>query len=227
MTRDDFLSHLWMLEITGIVFATLLLFFVEQAIYRRIYPRLVVSQRMWDDALFYAIHRPLQLYLLFSGGMLIAALLFPALGTFIAMCHNIGALALFLWSLVRCVKQLERNYVMPKKLGRYDLTTMSGIIQILKVFVFVVAILALLQLMGVPLSGVIAFGGIGGIAVGFAAKDLLANFFGGLMIFLDRPFKIGDWIRSPDRNIEGTVEHIGWRVTRIRTNSKRALYQKF
>ena len=63
-----------------------------------------------------------------------------------------------------------------------------------------------------------------GIAVGFAAKDLLANFFGGLMVYLDRPFAIGDWIRSPDREIEGTVEEIGWRVTCIRTFDKRPIY---
>ncbi len=44
------------------------------------------------------------------------------------------------------------------------------------------------------------------------------------MIFLDRPFSVGDWIRSPDRNIEGTVEEIGWRLTRIRTFDKRPLY---
>ena len=78
--------------------------------------------------------------------------------------------------------------------------------------------------MGYSVSGVMAFGGIGGIAVGFAAKDLLANFFGGLMIYLDRPFVIGDWIRSPDQDIEGTVEYIGWRQTRIRTFDKRPLY---
>ena len=62
------------------------------------------------------------------------------------------------------------------------------------------------------------------IAIGFAAKDLLSNFFGGLFIYLDRPFAVGDWIRSPDREIEGTVEQIGWRVTRIRTFDKRPLY---
>jgi MscS family membrane protein len=60
--------------------------------------------------------------------------------------------------------------------------------------------------------------------VGFAARDLLANFFGGLMIYMDRPFSVGDWVRSPDRNIEGTVEEIGWRLTRIRTFDKRPLY---
>ena len=47
---------------------------------------------------------------------------------------------------------------------------------------------------------------------------------GGLMVYWDRPFAVGDWIRSPDRNIEGTVEKIGWRLTRIRTFDKRPLY---
>ena len=70
----------------------------------------------------------------------------------------------------------------------------------------------------------LAFGGIGGVAVGFAAKDMLANFFGGLMIYLDRPFRKGDWIRSPDRDLEGTVESIGWRQTAIRNFRKNIIY---
>jgi MscS family membrane protein len=84
--------------------------------------------------------------------------------------------------------------------------------------------LVVLQSLGYSVSGVLAFGGIGGIAVGFAAKDLLANFFGGLMIYMDRPFKVGDWVRSPDKDIEGVVEDIGWRLTRIMTFDKRPLY---
>ena len=96
--------------------------------------------------------------------------------------------------------------------------------KLLRLSVIITASLVALQTMGYSISGVLAFGGIGGIAIGFAAKDLLANFFGGLMIYLDRPFTIGDWVRSPDREIEGTVEHIGWRQTRIRTFDKRPLY---
>ena len=82
----------------------------------------------------------------------------------------------------------------------------------------------LLQAFGFSISGVLALGGVGGIAIGFAARSLLANFFGALMIFLDRPFSVGDWIRSPDRDLEGTVESIGWRVTQIRTFDQRPLY---
>jgi len=44
------------------------------------------------------------------------------------------------------------------------------------------------------------------------------------MIYLDRPFSVGDWVRSPDKEIEGVVEDIGWRLTRIRTFDKRPLY---
>ena len=105
-----------------------------------------------------------------------------------------------------------------------DVTTANALGKLLRVSVFITAGLSVLQTLGVSISGVLAFGGIGGIAVGFAARDLLANVFGGLMIYMDRPFAVGDWVRSPDRNIEGTVEQIGWRLTQIRTFDQRPLY---
>jgi MscS family membrane protein len=105
-----------------------------------------------------------------------------------------------------------------------DPTTASAISKLVKGSVLITATLMVLQNLGYSISGVLAFGGVGGIAIGFAAKDLLANFFGGLMIYLDRPFNVGDWIRSPDKDIEGTVEKIGWRLTTVRTFEKRPLY---
>lgn len=81
-----------------------------------------------------------------------------------------------------------------------------------------------MQMLEVDTKPLIAFGSVGAAGIAFASKDLLGNFFGGLMIYLDRPFSIGDWVRSPDKNIEGTVEYIGWRTTRIRTFDKRPLY---
>jgi MscS family membrane protein len=105
-----------------------------------------------------------------------------------------------------------------------DATTVRAVGKLLRAAVIITALLVAMQLFGYSISGLLAFGGIGGIAVGFAAKDLLANFFGGLMIYLDRPFSVGDWVRSPDKEIEGTVEDIGWRLTRIRTFDQRPLY---
>ena len=69
--------------------------------------------------------------------------------------------------------------------------------------------LVVLQTMGINIAGLLAFGGVGGIAVGMAARDMIANFFGGLTVYLDQPFKVGDWIRSSEKEIEGTVEDIG------------------
>lgn len=129
----------------------------------------------------------------------------------------------FTWFFLRCIKKFETQYSSNTRLSRNP-TTAQGIAQLLKVVVFALTGLAILQFLGIPLSGIIAFGGFGGIAVGFAAKDLMANIFGGLMIFFDRQFQVGDWIRSPDKEIEGTVEHIGWRITQIRTFDKRPLF---
>lgn len=57
-----------------------------------------------------------------------------------------------------------------------------------------------------------------------ASKDVMSNLFSGVMLYFDRPFNIGDWVRSPDRNIEGTVVEIGWRITKIMTFDHRPLY---
>jgi MscS family membrane protein len=129
------------------------------------------------------------------------------------------------WFLIRLITTLQAILLHPagNRLA-WDASTAEAMGKVLKVVVVISALLILMQLFGLSVSGVLAFGGVGGIAVGFAAKDMLANFFGGLMIYMDRQFSVGDWIRSPDKEIEGTVEHIGWRVTRIRTFDMRPLY---
>jgi len=88
----------------------------------------------------------------------------------------------------------------------------------LRVFIVFLAILMLVQNLGYSISGLLASLGLGGLAVALAAKDSLSNIFGSIMILLDRPFMIGDWIKAGD--MEGTVEEIGFRSTRIRTFAK-------
>ena len=105
-----------------------------------------------------------------------------------------------------------------------DPTSARMISRILKLAIFVVLILLFGEHFGIGLSGLLAFGGIGGIAIGVAGRDILSNLFSGVMLFFDRPFNIGDWICSPDRQIEGTVVEIGWRSTKIITFDNRPLY---
>lgn len=86
-----------------------------------------------------------------------------------------------------------------------------------KVTVGILAALMVLQNMGYSISGLIAGLGVGGLAVALAAQKTLSDLFGSIMLLIDRPFTIGDWVKSPDGSVEGVVEEIGFRSTRIRT----------
>jgi MscS family membrane protein len=88
----------------------------------------------------------------------------------------------------------------------------------LRVFIIFLALIMTIQNLGYSISGLLASLGIGGLAVALAAKDTLSNVFGSLMIILDRPFHLGDWIKTGD--LEGTVEEVGFRSTKIRTFAK-------
>ena len=88
----------------------------------------------------------------------------------------------------------------------------------LRVFIVIMALLMLVQNLGYSISGLLASLGIGGLAVALAAKDSLSNIFGSLMILLDRPFMLGDWVKVGE--MEGTIEEVGFRSTRIRTFAK-------
>lgn len=85
----------------------------------------------------------------------------------------------------------------------------------LRFFVVTIGVILILQNNGYNVASLIAGLGIGGLAVALAARDTLANFFGSITIFLDRPFRIGDWVTIG--KVEGVVEEVGFRSTRIRT----------
>lgn len=135
------------------------------------------------------------------------------------VCTSLIALILTI-KLFLVINQFEKSQI---KKGR-DVTSARILSRFIKITLIVVIILLYGEHFGMSLSGLLTFGGIGGIAVGMAGKDILSNFFSGIMLYFDRPFSIGDWVRSPDRNIEGTVAEIGWRMTKITTFDHRPLY---
>lgn len=84
----------------------------------------------------------------------------------------------------------------------------------LKIIIGLVALMHMLSLLGVNVAALIAGASIGGLAIALAAQDTFKNLLGSVMIFLDKPFQIGDFITTPDT--EGTIEKVGFRTTRIR-----------
>ena len=85
----------------------------------------------------------------------------------------------------------------------------------LKILIVIIGVLFILQNNGINVASLLAGLGLGGLAFALAARDTLANFFGSVTIFIDKPFQIGDWVKTG--NVEGTVEEVGFRSTRIRT----------
>jgi len=228
--KNYFSSNSWVVQVFFVVFITLLISFIQKRILGKLLAKLQETNVYWDDALVGAARRPLT-FLIWIIGLSFAAeivsnesdaVIFGA----IEPIRDVGVIFTLVWFLVRFIARTEKNIVLKKEARgeEVDRTTADAIAKLLRISVIITGLLVTLQTLGYSISGVLAFGGIGGIAIGFAAKDLLANFFGGLMIYLDRPFNVGDWVRSPDRQIEGTIENIGWRLTRIRTFDKRALY---
>ncbi len=212
-----------------LVFGTAVVAFIASRVIGVLEQKFSSTRNLWDDALLHAARKPAVAFIWLQGVYWAAevayhfseAEIFTANGTLL----QIGFVWVVVWAMLRMVKEAERILVSPVKMRKpMDYTTVNAISKLLRAVVIITAVLTALQTLGFSISGVLAFGGVGGIAVGFAAKDLLANFFGGFIIHLDRPFKVGDWVRSPDRNIEGTVEHIGWRLSTIRTFDQRPLY---
>lgn len=177
-----------------------------------------------------AIRTPLRLMIWLLGISLLIEILshsgVPVSKAVGAELRRFGTIIIIGWAGLRLIRVAEAWLMSPARGGRkqLDKTTADALGKLFRLILLILVGLTLLQSAGVSISGILAFGGVGGIAVGFAARDLLANFFGGLMIYMDRPFRVGDWVRSPDKEIEGTVEHIGWRLTRIRTFDQRPLY---
>ena len=221
----------WLNEALVIVLAVLSLNLLATMLLSRLATRFEQTHNLWDDALLAACRRPLILMIWAVGAShvveVIAASTDSELFSVLSPIRSVGVVVILAWFLISLVRQVEQRLLSEDysiKDEPVDRTTVMALGKLVRSTVIIIAALMVLQNLGYSISGVLAFGGIGGIAVGFAAKDLLANFFGGLMVFLDRPFSVGDWIRSPDKEIEGTVENIGWRQTRIRTFDPRPLY---
>ncbi len=188
------------------------------------------TSNIWDDSLIAAAKKPLPV-LIWLGGLTTALHLLhrqtgEQLLEYVAPACSIGIVLCIAWFLFKLIRGFAENYIDARAQagGNIDRTTIYGMSKVLRIVVVILAALAVMQTLGFSISGVLAFGGMGGIAVGFAAKDLLANFFGGLMIHLDRPFNVGETVRSPDKQIEGKVEHIGWRQTQIRSANMTLIY---
>ncbi len=126
-------------------------------------------------------------------------------------------LAVTLFIIKFCIGLIE-EYFEPyakKTESKYDDQLIPVLKALIRIIFFVIAVLLVLSNLGYNISALLAGLGIGGLAIALASKDIFENFLSGVVIFLEKPFKIGDVLKTSDGL--GSIEEIGIRSTKIRT----------
>tara|TARA_R110002096_G_scaffold326134_5_gene520100 strand:- start:39977 stop:41530 length:1554 start_codon:yes stop_codon:yes gene_type:complete len=199
----------------GLIFRKIFEFILDNYI-RKITTRTNFS---WDDDLLDGLERPIGFiflmvfYMASYTNLQLTATLNYYLSTILEIATSVG----FIWLFYNLSDVFTKYLAVltAKTDTKLDDQLVPLIRKTLRFFVIFMGIIIILQNNGYNVASLIAGLGIGGLAVALAARDTLANFFGSVTIFVDKPFRIGDWIKVGD--VEGTVEEVGFRSTRVRT----------
>jgi len=188
---------------------------------RRLIPFLKKTRPDIDHLFFEALSKPLGFIILLAGIAGAFAVLplpeKPNINGFVFVCLKIIAAIIVIWFLFRII-DISLKYIARianRTESKLDEQMLPFISKAVKIVIFLMLALWVLQLSGYNISSLLAGLGIGGLAVALGLQDTLSNFFGSISIFADRPFIVGDMVKIGD--IQGTVEEIGFRSTRIRT----------
>jgi small-conductance mechanosensitive channel len=127
------------------------------------------------------------------------------------------AVQMAIWSATALRFFIERHYMKAGKDDPGARASVGVLMFIVQLLVWAVFLLLALDNLGVNITALVAGMGVGGIAIALAVQTILGDLFGSMSIALDKPFVIGDSLRIDD--IEGTVEHIGIKSTRLRSVS--------
>ncbi len=178
------------------------------------------SKTKLDDIVIDIIEEPIVFVIIISGIQVAFSTLnkTEAIGAFIS--SGVYMLIIFgvAWFLSRLLDAIVTNYLKPmaeKSSGTLDDQLLPIVHKILKGIIWVIAILMALNNAGYNIGALLAGLGIGGLAFAMAAKDTIANLFGGFTILMDKPFVVGD--RVGTNGFDGVVEDIGLRSSKIRT----------
>ena len=136
------------------------------------------------------------------------------------------------WFILRCISRIEdalekggpATLKLPQFLDKLSHRDMQLLLVFVRVTGAMLIILLLLNAAGVSIAGLLAFGGAGGLVIGFAAREILSDIIAGFLVVWTDEFEVGEWIKLRGTDIEGTIESYDLRYTLIRTFDRRPLY---
>jgi len=224
-------DYVWLVKLISFLLLILAVNFILRRIILRFRRRAHYKEHDWRGHLDYVFLTPLHAFLWILFAAFTVSSSAPHLGleitflNFSLVCRAavIGCLS---WVFLRWKKTFLQALTIRQSRDKLDLDSHS--IQIMgKISSFVVifiSLLIILQILGLDVMPLIAFGGIGAAAAGFASKEVIANFFGGLMVHLTRPFTVNELIELPGKKILGHIEEVGWYYTSIRDLKKQPIF---
>lgn len=214
----------WMVEIAIGIFVLVAIYFILQKGLKQI-RRHSLAKELEE-----MIRWPVTIILWTLGAILVIEVLskrfeFSFFDRYLEPFRTTVIVAALSWCLLRWKKAVQYTLLHKSSHGSsVDAGVVHVIGRILSIVILIIFSMIIMQVWGVNLGPLIAFGGIGAAAIGFAAKDVIGNFFGGLMLYMTRPFVMGDLVILPGQQLEGHVEEIGWYLTAIRDKDKRPVY---
>lgn len=221
----------WKVELAGIVLVVLIFNFFAKWFLKSLQTQLHKQRRFWSENFVKALYLPISYYawlfaIIHVINLVAHKILQVQIGSDLNIGIKMGAVLAAAWFLLRwknnniiTLRELSKTKEIVLEQGKIDVLNKLG-----TVLIFFLLVLTLLEVTGRSITTLIAFGGVGGLALAIASQEVVGNFFGGLMIYITHPFAVGDKINLQEKSIEGRVEDIGWYMTRVRNKEKQPVY---
>ncbi|CAL7963204.1 membrane hypothetical protein [Alphaproteobacteria bacterium] len=230
---------LWFVEVCFVILITIFaLYFINRFIRRRL-KKLAVSQNKsyWHESFLKSINRPIKLFIIMLGyGVVVEVISHQYKGYLSApwviwslRVKSIGVVFAVTWMILNLIDKLESYLLKNQKISGGEFIDKAGVdilSKLLSIITLIISILAILHHIGIGAEAILAVGGVSSVIVALGSKDILANLFSTLMLYFDKPFVVGDKIKLLDKSsvVEGDVEKINWRFTKIRGNNKKVVF---
>lgn len=221
----------WLTEAVLLLGVVAIFNFFAKWVLKRLHLYFQKQKQIWHDSFVSAFYKPFSYYVWFFAIIhMIDLVAYRAVEAgAVEDLHTvlgIGAIVCFGWFLMRWKKNIVQYMITKSKMRQIalDISKIDVIDKVLTLVILFTVVLLTLEVTDRSMKALIAFSGIGGLALAFASQEIIANFFAGLMIYATKPFAKGDWIIVPEKNIEGVVEEIGWYMIHIKSTDKRPLY---
>ncbi|MEI8365155.1 MAG: mechanosensitive ion channel family protein [Parachlamydiaceae bacterium] len=221
----------WAPEATAILLIAFMFNLATKWFVKKLHHHFTQKREFWRDSLIQALYIPLSCYVWFFASLQVIDLLAthlvaPLPASFRSLVLAASVITTIAWFFLRWKRDVVQHMMSRSRNKEIaiDVGRIKALDRLVTVTILFFAILSLLEATHQNISTLIAFGGIGGLALAIASQEIIANLFGGFMIHLTQPFTIGDLISLPERTTEGYVEEIGWYMTRLRSLDKRPIY---